>query len=97
MRNPIDFLPLISRIAQAIGIDGSMFGIGQKRKANLTFSIRRDLPCELSTHVGRINADGVQTYLFIFFQKRSQSSQLPGAERSPVTAIEDQHHWRLAD
>src|ERR1700755_3205975 len=73
-----------------------MFRIGKQRKVEIAATVCGQLSGKLFTDFGRVNTDGIQSYVFIFLQQRAESGQLPGAIWSPVAAIEDEHNGALA-
>lgn len=67
MRNALKFLPVVSRVANSIGIDHSMSRVGQNRKANFSFAVGGNLLGKLSAFGWTIDADGVDAYLLVEF------------------------------
>ncbi len=70
MRNAIDPLAFVCRIAQSVGIDNLMIRVGKERKTNCSFAIRGDLPNKVFTHIRRVHADRIQLYVLPLLQQR---------------------------
>lgn len=66
-----EFVAVVCRIVQAIRVDGPMIRIRKQGKVNFPSSIGRQLDSKLLAHLGRINADGEQTDVFVFLEKRA--------------------------
>ena len=66
MRDAVDFLPFISRIAQAVSVDDLVFRIREQLKVDFAFSVGSDLLREALAYVRRIYADRVELYVFVF-------------------------------
>src|SRR6266849_1004616 len=73
-----------------------MFGIRENRKIDCALTIRGNFVGKVFTYICWVDTDRQQLYILILFQKHSESGQLPGAVRSPITTIEDEYHRTLS-
>lgn len=88
---------LLSRVrfvAQGVAVDDARSRIGEQREGYRAAVIGGEKLRELPSLLRRVGADRVDLHLGIDARKLTKSGQLPGAVRSPVAAVEDQHHLR---
>src|SRR5688572_24532239 len=86
----------VARVAQAVGVDDLVLGIGEQGKRDATLAVPADALIEGLAVLGGIAADAPQCNRLAGLEQRSELGKLPNAVRSPVAAIEDQHHRPLA-
>jgi len=96
MRNPVNLLTFIGGITQPVGVNDFMFGVRENRKTECALAISGNLVREALTYIRWVDTDCEEFYVFPVLQKSSESGQLPGTVRSPITAIEDQYYRALS-
>ena len=70
VRNTVNLLPFVRGIAQTIGADNLVVAVGEDRKIDLAFAVRRDLLCKVLAYLRRIHANSVELYILIVLQQR---------------------------
>src|SRR5260370_18563466 len=69
-----------------------MRGVREDWKTDCALTIRGNFVGKVLTYIWWVDTDRQQLYILILFQKRSESGQLPGTVRSPITTIEDEYN-----
>jgi len=85
----------VLRILQPVEIDDAVTGVRQQGEVDRPLAVGRDLVAEAPALLASIDADGQQADLLVGFEQGSELGKLPSAVRSPVAAVEDQHHRPL--
>ena len=88
------FLAGVGFVAKGVAVDDSRSGIGEQRERHRTAVIGREELREFSSLLGGIGTDRVDLHFGICAGEITKSGQLPGAVRSPIAAIENQHDLR---
>src|SRR5260370_5401859 len=73
-----------------------MRGVREDWKTDCALTIRGNFVGKVLTYIWWVDTDRQQLYALILLQKRSESGQLPGTVRSPITTIEDEYHRGLS-
>jgi hypothetical protein len=69
VRNAFKLLPVVSRVADSVGVDYAMSGVGQNRKVNFSFAVGGNLLSKTFAFGGTVNANCIKANLIFLFYK----------------------------